>query len=197
MRSAQVDRAFRIPPPVGGLQARSGCRSCCIVAASQRPRSACQARWLAAPVPRQSAPRHVGNSNTRRSPPVQYATLVATSLKHRDAVAAFHQASPHTSRSNSAGIWTKTSPVARVLRFPATTPCGGSLVLRLPNSKDRMPQLTDRGVLEPPDVTIRRIPRLCSRAFRLGGDRQDRARTSDFLADGGCVASGRPAVGML
>jgi hypothetical protein len=58
-----------------------------------------------------------------------------------------------------------------------------------------MPQLTDGGVLEPPDVTIRRIPRLCSRAFRLGGDRQDRARTSDFLADGGCVARGRSAVG--
>jgi hypothetical protein len=100
MGSAQVDRTFRMPswtlPSVGGLQARFGCRNCCIAGASQRPRSACQARSLAARVPRQSAPRHVDNSNTRRSPPVQYATLVPTSLKHRDVAVGFHQASPHT-----------------------------------------------------------------------------------------------------
>ena len=67
-----------------------------LAGASQRPRSACQARSLAARVPRQSAPRHVDNSNTRRSPPVQYATLVPTSLKHRNVAVGFHQASPHT-----------------------------------------------------------------------------------------------------
>ena len=73
MGSAQVDRTFRMPswtlPSVGGLLGTAGgCRNCCFAGASQRPRSACQARSLAARVPRQSAPRHVDNSNTRRSP---------------------------------------------------------------------------------------------------------------------------------
>ena len=96
MRSAQVDHTFRMPswtpPPVGGLQARSDYCNCCIAAASRKQRSACSARFLSALVPHRSVPRRAGNSNIRQSRPVQHATPVPTSPKHRHSVVAFHRA---------------------------------------------------------------------------------------------------------
>ena len=50
-------------------------------------------------------------------------------------------------------------------------------------------------MLELADVTVRGILRLCRRAFRLGGKRQDRARTCDLFANGRGVAGSRSAMG--